>query len=65
MSMWKLNILVALTLVAASLAAGSREIRAQGQNARIKRILRAAMESQGPLRSRSPALKKTRGHPAH
>ena len=37
----------------------------RGYQTRINRILRAAMESQGPRRSGSPALKKTRGHAAH
>ena len=37
----------------------------RGYQTRINRILRAAMESQGPRQSRSPALKKTRGHAAY
>ena len=37
----------------------------RGYQTRINRILRAAMESQGPRRSRSPSPKKTRGHASH
>jgi uncharacterized protein (DUF4415 family) len=36
----------------------------RGYQTRINYILRAAMESQAPRRSRSPALKKMRGHAA-